>query len=134
MGLYHKIMARILPLIFLVSVIALFGISWIVVGVNPDNAPIYIFVLLIFLIFLAIFGFLGLVLYFLRTRLYKRYSAKWYFYTSFKMALFVAVFAGLISILAVLKLITFFNIALLILAIILFALWSYLGKRSTGRE
>jgi len=122
-------MARILPLIFLVSFFALFGISWIVVGVNPDNAPIYIFVLLIFLIFLAIFGFLGLVLYFLRTRLYKRYSAKWYFYTSFKMAFFVAVFAGLISILAILRLITFFNIALLVLALILFALWSYLGKK-----
>lgn len=129
MGLYHKIMARILPLIFLVSVFALFGISWIVVGVNPDNAPFYIFAVLIFLIFLAVFGFLGLILYFLRTRLYKRYSAKWYFYTSFKMALFVAVFAGLISVLALLRLITTFNIALLILAIILFALWSYLGKK-----
>lgn len=130
MGLYHKIMARILPLIFLASVFALFGISWIVVGVNPDNAPLYIFAVLIFLIFLAVFGLLGLLLYFLRTRLYKRYSAKWYFYTSFKMALFVAVFAGLISVLAVLRLITFFNTALLILAIILFAFWSYLGKKS----
>ncbi len=130
MGLYHKIMARILPLIFLVSVFALFGISWIVVGVNPDNAPFYIYAILILFIFLATFGFLGLVLYFLRTRLYKRYSAKWYFYTSFKMAFFVAVFAGLISVLAILRLITVFNIALLILAIILFALWSYLGKKS----
>jgi len=123
-------MARILPLIFLVSVFALFGISWIVVGVNPDNAPFYIYAILILFIFLATFGFLGLVLYFLRTRLYKRYSAKWYFYTSFKMAFFVAVFAGLISVLAILRLITVFNIALLILAIILFALWSYLGKKS----
>ncbi len=122
-------MARILPLIFLVSVIALFGISWIVVGVNPDDAPFYIYAILILFIFLATFGFLGLVLYFLRTRLYKRYSAKWYFYTSFKMAFFVGVFAGLISILAVLRLITFFNIALLIVALILFALWSYLGKK-----
>jgi hypothetical protein len=122
-------MSKVLPFIFLVSVLSLFGISWIVVGVNPDNAPLYIFAVLIFLIFLATFGFLGLILYFLRTRFYKRYSAKWYFYTSFKMALFVAVFAGLISILAILRLITVFNIALLILAIILFALWSYLGKK-----
>ena len=127
-------MNKFLPFIFLVSVLSLFGISWIVVGVDPDNAPLYIFAVLVILIFVSIFGLLGLVLYFLRTKLYKRYSAKWYFYTSFKMALFVAVFAGLISILALLRLITFFNIALLILAIILFALWSYLGKRSTGRE
>ncbi len=125
-------MARILPLIFLVSVFALFGISWIVVGVNPDNAPLYIFAVLILFIFLTIFGLLGLALYFLRTRLYKRYSAKWYFYTSFKMAFFVAVFAGLISVLAILRLITFFNITLLIVALILFALWSYLGKKGDG--
>jgi len=122
-------MTRVLPFVFLASFAALFGISWIIIRVDPQNTHWYVFALLIILIFLTTFGFLGLIFYFLRTRIYKRYSANWYFYTSFKMAFFVAAFLALISILAVLRLITVFNVALLILAVILFALWSYLGKK-----
>ena len=129
MGLYHKIMNRILPFVFLVSTVSLFGLSWIIIRVDPQNAHWYIFVLLVILIFLTTLGFLGLIFYFLRTRIYKRYSANWYFYTSFKMAFFVAGFLALLSILAILRLITVFNVSLLILAVILFALWSYLGKK-----
>ena len=122
-------MNRFLPLIFLVSFLALFGISWIVMRVDPDKAEWYVYGLLIFLVFVSSFGFLGLVLYFFRTKLYRRFSARWYFYTSFKMAFFVALFISLLSLIAMLKLITVFNIALAILAVILFALWSYLGKK-----
>ena len=122
-------MHRFLPLVFLVSVASVFGIAWIVTSVDPDSAKWYFFGLFDLLLFIAVWGLGGLLLYFVRTRLYRRYSANWYFYTSFKMAFFVALFISLLSLIAMLKLITVFNIALAILAVILFALWSYLGKR-----
>ena len=81
-------------------------------------------------LFTAIWGFLGLVLYFVRTKLHKRYSSIWYFKTSFKMAFFVAAFIAVSAVFAILDLITKKNIILTITALILFAVWSYLGKRS----
>ncbi len=122
-------MARLLPFVFLASVASLFGISWIVVGVDPDGAPWYIFALLIILIFVSIFTFLGLALYFLRTRFYKRYSVNWYIKTSFKMSFFIAFFVALASTLAVLQLISFFNLVLAGFAVSLFAIYSFLGKK-----
>lgn len=125
-------MVKLLPFIFLISFASLFGISWIIFDVDPQTAPIYVFGLLVFLIFLSVLGFLGVVLYFLRIRLYKRYSPKWYFYTSFKMAFFVAVFAAIISALAIFQLVSIFNLFLVLLALILFALWSFLGKNKSN--
>jgi len=67
-------------------------------------------------------------MYFARTRLYKRYSANWYFYTSFKMAFFVALFVAIVATLTIIQLVTLLNVALTILAVSLLAFWSYLGK------
>ena len=120
----------LLPFAFLIAVASLFGLSWIVVEVDPKAAPWYIFVILIFSIFTSVFCLLGLVLYFVRTRLYKRYSVNWYVKTSFKMAFFVAIFLALAAALAILQLVTLFNVLLAILAVSLFAVWSYLGKRN----
>lgn len=122
-------MSRLLPLVLMIAVACTFGIAWIIFDVDPNGAPWYIFVLLVLLIFFAVFGVLGLLLYFVRTRFYKRYSVRWYIFTSFKMAFFVAFFASLVAILAILKLISAFNLILAILAVSLFAVWSYLGKR-----
>lgn len=124
-------MVRLLPFVFLVLCASLFGLSWIVIEVNPDSASWYIFVLVVILIFTSVFCLLGLILYFLRTRFYRRYSVKWYVYTSFKMAFFVALFVALIAALAVLQLISLFNVILAISAVSLFAVWSYLGKNSS---
>ena len=121
-------MHRFLPLSFLIVFLALFGISWIVVGVDPDTAPWYIFAVLILLIFIFIFSFLGTILYFIRTRFYRRYSANWYVKTSFKMAFFIAVFISLLAILAILQMITTITSIAAILAVALLAVWSYLGK------
>ena len=123
-------MVRFLPFAFLIAVASLFGLSWIIVEVDPKSAPWYVFVLLVILIFTSTFCLLGLILYFLRTRLYKRYSANWYVKTSFKMAFFVALFLALAATLAILQLVTLFNVVLAILAVSLFAVWSYLGKRT----
>ena len=122
-------MSRYLPFAFLASAASLFGIAWIVVGVDPDIVPWYILALLVLLIFTAIFGLLGLILYFLRIRFYKRYSVSWYIKTSFKMSFFVAFFIALVCALAVLRLISLFNLILAGLAVSLFAIWSFLGKR-----
>jgi len=122
-----------LPLIFLISVFSLFGLSWIVTEVDPETAPIWIFALFVFLIFVVVFGFLGLIIYFLRTRLYRRYDVNWYIFTSFKMAFFVALFVAIAATLAIFDLISLFNISLAILSIALFAVWSYLGKKIRKR-
>lgn len=121
-------MNRFLPLVFLVSVACAFGISWIIVSVDPDTRPWLMFAIFFALLFTFVFSALGLIFYFLRTKFLRRFSPKWYFNTSFKMAFFVAVFVTFVALLAALKLVTIFNIFLLIFAISLFAIWSYLGK------
>ncbi len=123
-------MVKFLPIIFLASVASGFGLTWIVFEVDPDTALWYIFVLFVLFLFVGIWGFLGLFLYFARIRFYKRYSSSWYFKTSFKMAFFVAAFVGTSAILSILNLVTTLNIILSICALILFAVWSYLGKKS----
>lgn len=122
-------MLRLLPFIFLISVTSLFGIAWIIIEVNPDFAPWYIFALLIFLIFFGVFGLLGLLLFYVRTRFYKRYSVNWYIKTSFKMSFFIAFFTALTSTLAIMHLISFLNLLLAGLAVSLFAIYSFLGKK-----
>jgi len=119
-----------LPLIFLTSTFSLFGLSWIVSEVDPKTAPVWIFAIFVSLFFVAVFGFLGLIIYFLRTRLYRKYDVNWYIYTSFKMAFFVALF---VAIAAAFDLISLFNVSLAILSIALFAIWSYLGKQIRKR-
>ncbi len=123
-------MARLLPLVFLISIASAFGIAWIIYGVDPNNTPWYIFGLLVFLVFVSIFGLLGLILYFVRIRFYRRYSVNWYIKTSFKMALFVALFVALVATLAILGLVSLANLILAGAAVSLFAIWSYLGKKS----
>ncbi|MBI2594339.1 hypothetical protein HYW39_01440 [Candidatus Curtissbacteria bacterium] len=122
-------MSKLLPFSFLIAVGSLFGLAWIVTSVDPYGAAWYIFALFLICIFFLLFCAIGLLLYFVRTRFYKRYSANWYVYTSFKMAFFVALFADLVVTLSLLKLITLFNVVLAILAVSLLAVWSYLGKR-----
>lgn len=121
-------MAKYLPFVFLASVASLFGLAWIITGIDPNSAAWYIFALLVLMVFIAIFGLLGLFLYFVRIRFYRRYSANWYIKTSFKMSLFVAFFVALVSALAVLKLVTTINLVLVILAVCLLAVWSFLGR------
>ena len=123
-------MARFLPLAFLILCLSLFGLAWIVIEIDPDFASWYIFVLFVFLIFTSVFCLLGLALYFVRTRFYRRYSARWYVYTSFKMAFFVAIFVAIASALAILQMVNTLNITLAILAVSLFAIWSFLGKKN----
>ena len=118
-----------LPLIFLASTFSLFGISWIVTEVDPETAPVWIFALFVFLLFAVVFGFLGLIIYFLRTRFYKRYDVNWYIFTSFKMAFFVALFVAIAATLAIFDLVSLFNVSLAIVSITLFAIYSYLGKK-----
>ena len=122
-------MVRLLPFAALLTFFSLFGLLWIVVSVDPDDAPLYIFGLFVLFLFLTSFCAVGTLLYFLRTRLYKRYSANWYFKTSFKMAFFVALFLAVAAVLAIFELVTVFNVALAILAITLFAVYSYLGGK-----
>ena len=123
-------MVKLLPFSFLIAVFAVFGLVWIVLDVDPQVAPWYIFALFVLFLFLAVFNLLGVVLYFARTRLHRRYSANWYFKTSYKMAFFVAFFVALVASLAILKIITVLNLVMTILAVSLFAVWSYLGRRS----
>lgn len=126
---YDVIMSSFLPFVFLISITSLFGLVWIVMQVDPETAAWYFFALFDVLLFVSIWGFLGIALYFVRTRFYKRYSANWYFKTSFKMAFFIALFVSVVAILAILALITTFNLILAIVALALFAIYSYLGKR-----
>lgn len=122
-------MSHFLPFVFLISFVSVFGLAWIVIRIDPDSAAWYFSALFVLLLFATAWGILGLVLYFLRTRFYKRYSANWYFRTSFQMAFFVALFIAVTAILAILELVTNLNVVLAILAIVLFAFWSYLGKK-----
>lgn len=122
-------MYRLLPFAFLLAFASIFGIAWVVVSFDPDKAPFYIFALFVLLVFIACFCLLGLILYFIRTRFYKRYSGNWYFKTSFKMAFFIALFVTIAVILAILQLITTFNVILTIIVVSLLAIYTYIGRR-----
>ncbi|MBI4037719.1 hypothetical protein HY382_01575 [Candidatus Curtissbacteria bacterium] len=123
-------MQKFLPFTFLLTIASIFGILWIVFEVDPETNPWRYFTLFVFLVFIFFFCFLGTVLYFLRTRFYKKYDRDWYFKTSFKMSFFVAFFLALFAVLGVLKLITLINVSLALLVVVIFAFYSYLGKRS----
>lgn len=122
-------MNKFLPLVFLVCAASAFGLSWIVASADPDTIPWIMFGVFFALLFIFVFSALGLIFYFIRTKFLRKFSSKWYFHSSFKMAFFVAVFLTVVAILAAIKLMTIFNILLLIIAISLFAIWSYLGKK-----
>ncbi len=122
-------MHRLLPLTFLAAFVSLFGIAWIVTVFDPQNAPWYIFAGFDLALFTFAFCGLGVFLYFVRTKFYKRYDPSWYFKTSFKMAFFVALFVALIAQLTASQVLNLFNLFGVILAVGLFAFWSYLGKK-----
>jgi len=122
-------MVRLLPFSFLIVIASLFGIAWVVTGSDPESAAWYVFTVFVALIFLFLFNILGLILYLLRTRFYRRFSERWYFYTSYKMAFFVAIFVTIASVLAILDLVSTINVFLAIIAVVLFAVWSFLGKK-----
>ena len=123
-------MRKFLPLVFLASVVSIFGLSWIVTAVDPDNTKWYFFALFVFLLFLSMWGILGLILYFVRTKIRKKYDPAWYFKTSFKMGFFVALFIAVSAVLSLLQLVTVLNVLLAIIALVLFAIWSYLGRKT----
>lgn len=122
-------MHRFLPFTFLSFIASVFGILWIVIEVNPDTKPIQFFALFSFLLFLAIWMGLGTFFYFVRTKFQRKFEPNWYFKTSFKMAFFAALFAGLSSFLVLMELLNFFNLFLVVTVVLIFAFWLYLGKK-----
>ena len=122
-------MTRFLPLVFLVSVFSLFGVVWIIWDGDPDTAKVQTFALLITLVFIAIFGLLGLIIYFVMSKFNRRVNPTTYVFSCFKVSFFVALFIALLATLAVLKLISAFNLFLVVSAVGLFGLYVYLGKK-----
>lgn len=122
-------MQKFLPFTFLGFIGSVFGILWIVFEVDPDPKPIHFFALFSFLVFLATWMGLGTFLYFARTKLYKKFEPNWYFKTSFKMAFFTALFAGLSSFLILMDLMSLFNLFLVVAVVVMFALWVFLGRK-----
>lgn len=122
-------MSRLLPFTSLAAFVSLFGLSWIVFEYDPESVPWYIFALFIGFVFTFVFSFFGTLLYFARTRFYKKYNPDWYFKTSFQMAFFVAIFVAMVTLLSLLDLLTTLNLFLTIAAVLLFAVWSYLGRK-----
>ncbi len=127
-------MAFLLPITFLFACVSAFGVFWIVLGFDPQNAPWYILAALISCVFVFVWSFLGLLFYFLRTRRYRRYSANWYFKTSFKLAFFAGLFGAIIATLAIIRIVNFFNVGTAVLAVGLLAVWAYMGKRGTTEK
>lgn len=125
-------MSKLLPFSFLIAFFSVFGLAWIVVGVDPDTAPFYSFILFVGLLFLSIFNLLGLLLYFLRTRFIKNYEKNWYIRSSFKMAFLIALFIAILALLVILQLITLVTGIAAIMAVGLLAVWMYLGKSDKG--
>lgn len=124
-------MARLMPLVFLIAAGSLFGLAWMVTLVDPQKAAWYILALFVLLLFAFVFSFLGLILFFTRTKIHGRMhlDSNWYARTSLKMAFFVALFIAVLTTLGMLQLITVFNMALAAIAIGVFMFWVYLGKR-----
>ncbi len=122
-------MSRLLPFTFLAAFASLFGIAWIVIATDPKTAPWHIFAIFDALLFVFVFCALGMLLYFIRTRFYKRYDPSWYFKTSFKMAFFGALFVAVVAQLTISQLLNLFNLFGVIVVVGLFAFWSYLGKK-----
>lgn len=123
-------MSKLIPLVFLVSVFSLFSVVWIIWDVDPDTAKAQTFALLITLVFATIFGFLGLLIYFVRSKFNRRVNPATYIFSCFKISFFGALFIALLATLAVLKLISAFNLFLVVSAVALFGLYVYLGKKS----
>ena len=105
---------------FLIAVFSIFGLSWIIVRVDPQNAPWYIF----FLFILSTIAF-----YFLNAKIHKGQKSNSFLYSSFKYAFLIAFLASLIAALAILQQASLFNIILAILAVSFLALWSYVGRK-----
>jgi len=123
--------AKLLPFIFLIAAGSLFGLAWMITLVDPQKAAWYILALFVLLLFAFVFSFLGLILFFTRTKIHGRMHLdnNWYARTSLKMAFLVALFIAVLTTLGMLQLITVFNMALAAIAIGIFMFWAYLGKR-----
>lgn len=125
-------MAKLMPFVFLIAAGSLFGLAWMVTLVDPQKAAWYTLALFVLLLFAFVFSFLGLILFFTRTKIHGRMHLdnNWYARTSLKMAFFVATFLAVLTTLGMLQLITVFNMALAAIAIGVFMFWVYLGKRN----
>jgi len=123
--------AKLLPFIFLIAAGSLFGLAWMITLVDPQKAAWYILALFVLLLFAFVFSFLGLILFFTRTKIHGRMHLdnNWYARTSLNMAFLVALFIAVLTTLGMLQLITVFNMALAAIAIGIFMFWAYLGKR-----
>ena len=122
-------MNKLMPFIFLIAVFSIFGLSWIIVRVDPQNARWYIFVLFILILFSAIFCLSTIAFYFLNAKIHKGQKSNSFLYSSFKYAFLIAFLASLIAALAILQQASLFNIILAILAVSFLALWSYVGRK-----
>jgi len=124
-------MAKLLPLVFFAALLSLGGLFYMIINIDPITVAWYVFGLFVALVFLFVTSMLTIVLYTVRLRIYQRkfIDNNWYAVTSFKMALFIALFAAGATMLAILQLATLFNLAALIIAISLLAVWVYLGRR-----
>lgn len=128
---YDVGMAKLLPLIFFAALLSLGGLLFMIFNVDPASAAWYVFVFFVALVFSFVTFMLTVVLYLVRVRIYSRkfLDNNWYATTSFKMAVFIALFAAGATTLAILQLATLFNLAILVVAISLLGVWVYLGKR-----
>lgn len=130
--LYDRDVAKLLPVIFFLALLSLGGLLFVIFNVDPTGAQWYVFALFAALVFTFATFMLTVVLYLIRIRIYSRQflDNNWYAVTSFKMAVFIALFAAGATTLAILQLATLFNLGALIVAISLLAVWIYLGKRN----
>ncbi|MBI3342182.1 hypothetical protein HY024_03605 [Candidatus Curtissbacteria bacterium] len=121
----------------LLLTITLFGIGataaiiWIVANIDPTASSPLVFIVFVGFLFCATLVDLAMLLYLMRTKLRGKQmiDRRWYLVTSLRMAFFVALFLALITTLAILKLVSLFNMVGVILVVSLFAVWMYLGKR-----
>lgn len=118
-------------LIFLIGLASLAGLSGIIIFVDPTVVNPLIFPVFVFLVFLNVFVFLGLVTYLVRTKIASKHleDKKHYVKQSFSGAFFVGLLAAIVATLGILRIINIFNLIASILAVVLFASWIYLGRR-----
>ena len=122
-------MDKLLPFSFLIAFFSFFGIAWIIFDTDPDTSKYYIYILLVFLIFLLLWNFLGLIFYLFMIRINRRVDPAKYVFSSYKISLLIATFVSVFAILAILKLISTLNIALVVLSLVCFVIYNYLGKK-----
>src|SRR3989344_509146 len=98
-------MVKLLPLVFFAALLSLGGLFYMIINIDPITVAWYVFGLFVALVFLFVTSMLTIVLYTVRLRIYQRkfIDNNWYAVTSFKMALFIALFAAGATMLAILQ-------------------------------